>query len=383
MKKIFLFGILLTAGLIIACTKKEGTEVKIASPEILSPETSVSAKQSWEKEWEKTMAIAKKEGKISIYATSEIRAAFTPFMQKYGIATEVVIGKGAEISARLINERRAGIFATDVYVGGVTTLITTIKPSGMLGLLHKTLLLPEVIDETKWLGGRVPFMDKERYIVSFVVGLGPKYVANSELVRPGDLKSYMDILNPKWKGKIILNDPTSAGAGLLWFGFMMRNILGVEKGKEYMINLVRQEPVISRDQRQQMEWLAQGKYAILIAPQRELVAQFQQIGAPIMPLEFWGEVSPITPGSGNLALLNRAPHPDAAQVFINWLLSKEGQASFMKEYGFPSARLDVPTEGIDPLFIPDPKREYFMTTEEFYVGQDDMQKLAIEIFSKK
>lgn len=339
----------------------------------------VSAGQAWELDWNKSVAQAKKEGKVLVYATSQVRDAFNPFRDKYGIDVEVVVGRGSEISTRLITERRAGLYLVDVYQGGATTLITAIKPAGTVDSLDKILVLPEVLDETKWLNGRIPFVDKEKMVLSFIAATDPDYIVNTKLVGPEELKNYLDILNPKWKGKIVMNDPTTAGSGLKWFGLVVRELLGPEKGKEYMRNLAKQEPAITRDQRLQMDWVALGKYAIAIAPQRELVDEFQKLGASIKPLELF-ESADISPGSGNVALVNRAPHPNAAKLFINWLLTKEGQSSYVKVFGSPSARLDVSTEGLDPSTIPDPKGKYFIPSEAFYLGQTEMRELAVEIF---
>lgn len=341
--------------------------------------STVSSGQAWEVDWNKTINLAKKEGRILVYCTANVGDAFKPFKEKYGIEVELIIGRGAEISTRLASERRAGLYLADVYQGGATTLITAIKPAGTLEPVDKILVLPEVVDETKWLNGRFPFIDKEKMIISFIAATDPDYVVNTNLVKPEELKNYLDILNPKWKGKIVMNDPTTAGSGLKWFGLVMRASLGLEKGKEYMRNLAKQEPVITRDQRLQMDWVGVGKYAIAIAPQRELIDEFLKLGVPIRPLELF-EITDISPGSGNVALINRTPHPNAAKVFINWLLTKEGQTSYVQVFGSPSARLDVSTRGLDPTTIPDPKEKYFMPDESFYSGQTEMRDLAMEIF---
>lgn len=339
----------------------------------------VPAGQAWEQDWNKTVAQAKKEGKVFVYATSQVRDAFIPFKEKYGIEVDVVVGRGGEISTRLLSEKRAGLALSDVYQGGATTLITAIKPAGILAPLDKVLILPEVLDESKWLNERFPFIDKEKMIVSFIAGTDPDYVINTRAARPDELKNYLDVLNPKWKGKIVMNDPTTAGSGLKWFGLVLRASLGIEKGKEYMRNLAKQEPMITRDQRLQMDWLAIGKYALAVAPQRELIDEFQKLGAPIMPIELF-EIADISPGSGNLALINSAPHPNAAKLFVNWLLTREGQNSYIKFFGSPSSRVDASIEGLDPTVIPDPKKKYFVPDESFYTGQTEMRELAVEIF---
>ncbi len=377
-KKVLILIATLVAVLLVSC-QAAPTQVTDRPPLKADITPAPATAPAWEQAWNKSVVQAKKEGKVFVYATSQVRDAFKPFTQKYGIEVDVVVGRGGEISTRLLSERRAGLALSDVYQGGATTLMTSIKPSGILAPLDNVLVLPEVLDETKWLNGRLPFVDKERMIVSFIAGTDPDFVINTSLARADELKSYPDILNPKWKGKIVINDPTTAGSGLKWFGLIVRASLGPEKGKEWMKNLAKQEPMITRDQRLQMDWLAIGKYAIAVAPQRELIDEFQKLGAPIAPIELF-ELADISPGSGNLAMISNAPHPNAAKLFINWLLTREGQNSYVQVFGSPSARIDASTQGLDPTVIPDPRKKYFIPDEGFYTGQTDMRELAVEIF---
>ncbi len=85
-------------------------------------------------------------------------------------------------------------------------------------------------------------------------------------------------------------------------------------------------------------------------------------------------------GGGTVALVKNAPHPNAARVFINWLLTKEGQTLYSRGYGSASRRLDVPNEG-DPLKIPQPGMKYFNSEEEeLILDRPEDMKTAMEIF---
>lgn len=79
---------------------------------------------------------------------------------------------------------------------------------------------------------------------------------------------------------------------------------------------------------------------------------------------------------------HKAPHPRTARLFINWLLSKEGQTLFTKAFGAPSARLDVATEGLDPATLIKPGIKYIEgDAEEIDLSSVEQRKLAVEIFA--
>ncbi len=80
-------------------------------------------------------------------------------------------------------------------------------------------------------------------------------------------------------------------------------------------------------------------------------------------------------------MLKRAAHPNAALVFLNWLLTREGQAIFQKSYGTPSTRIDVDTTGIDPAFIPQEGEKLISTvSEEWWAGVPARVEVAKQVF---
>ena len=341
-----------------------------------------AAKKGWEAEWKQTLEGAKKEGKVHIYgvASSETRAALSKaFGQKYGIELEFVTARAEEIAARLTAERRANMYLADLYIGGSTMSTTSYKPQGFLDPIKPLLVLPEVTDPKAWYGGALYFGDKERqYVACPVLTASNNYLSvNTGSVKPGEIKSYKDILNPKWKGKIIINDPTITGAGSRWFAVVADRFTGLD----YMRDLVKQEPVLTRDQRLQVESLARGKYAIAIGVQPDLQAEFVKAGAPIQTI-IPEEGAWLGGGPGLIAYFNRAPHPNATKIFINWLLSKEGQTLYSKTAKAESARLDVPNDHLNKGDLRAPGAKYFISEdEEFLIKKVEYEnKWAKEIF---
>lgn len=342
--------------------------------EALSP-----AKAGWEEQWNRVLAVAKKEGKVVVYTTAgtEVRTALVPaFQAKYGIPADFVMGKGAEISQKLISERKAGINLADVYIGGTTTQVTQLQPAGVSAPVDTALILPEVKDPKVWWSGSLLWVDSKHMALAFNAYPIPSYAINTTLVKPDELKSYRDLLNPKWKGKISLNDPTTAGIGEKGLSFVMETL-----GVDFVKDLAKQDPIVVRDQRLQVEWLAHGKYPIGLFCKSDPIAEFVRAGAPLKEL-IPPEGQALTSGSGNLSLIDGAPHPYAARLFINWLLSKEGQVLFSQASLVQSAREDIATDFLDPVKMRAPGVKYvWAETEDILLKLGNEQRPVFkEIF---
>lgn len=349
-------------------------------PALPGTQENPSVKAGWEEQWNHVLAVAKKEGKVVVYTTAgtEVRTSLQPaFQEKYGISADFIMGKGAEISQKLISERKANINLADVYIGGTTTQVTQLQPAGVSLPVDEALILPEVKDPKAWWGGSLLWVDSKHMALAFNAYPIPAYAINTTIVKPEELKSYRDLLNPKWKGKITLNDPTTAGIGEKGMSFVLQAM-----GVDFLKDLAKQEPVIIRDQRLQVEWLAHGKYPLAMFCKSDPIAEFLKAGAPIkelIPIE--GQA--LTSGSGNLSLIDGAPHPNAARLFINWLLSREGQTLFSKASLVQSAREDIPTAFLDPVKMRALGVKYMWAeTEELLLKLGNEERLIFkEIFS--
>ncbi len=345
------------------------------------PPTQAPAKPSWQEEWDKTVAEAKKEGKLVIACTggAEVKAALDKaFREKFGIDVEWLVGRGSEITSKIFAERQAGLFLSDLYLAGATTPIAVLKPAGALAPIKPLLVLPEVLDTKAYFDDGIPYVDKEG---TYIICNGP-YVAmtlavNSDLVKPGEIKGYADLLDPKWKDKIAFSDPTIAGAASRCF-LMTANMI---MNTDYHRQLAKQGPLLTRDVRQQVEWVARGKYPIALAPYVDAIADMQKAGAPIKWISPVEGVYLSSGASGSLSYFSQAPHPNAAKVFVNWFMTKEGLTIWSQSSLTQSARKDVPTDFLYPEGIRDPKVKYFNSnTEEVLLKEEDAYKLAREIY---
>lgn len=335
-------------------------------------------------EWDNLIEAAKKEGKVVIYCDMPptVRDVTTAaFRTKYGINLEMVSSRSPEMLAKIIAERNAGLYVVDMGFHGGVTYNVDLLPLGILEPLEPLLILPEVRDPKNWRPGKLPFFDKGKMAFITVMQANNFYQRNTDLVRENEITYTLDLLNPKWKEKIVINDPGISGTGNHWFTWTVTRVLGMEKGMRFMKDLVAQKPFITRDKRLLTEWVARGKSSISVASYMAETAEFIKLGAPIAFLDI-KEPRMLTPASGIVSVFKNAPHRNAAKLFLNWLLTREGSSIFAPAYQYPSLRSDVPTEGVLPILLPRQGDIYPEWTDENYsavAGQ--MRKTAADIFA--
>ena len=323
---------------------------------------------AWQQQWDKAVSAAKKEAKVVVFgpAGEIIRNAIVEAFSKTfpGITLEYVGGRAAEGAARVKAERDGGVFSVDVFIGGAVTLME-LGAFGALERLEPALILPEVKDPNHWRDGRHEFTNPStRYTLVFSSQPNPPVIYNPKQVNVTEIDQLYELLDPKWKGKVVLNDPLLAGPAGSLFRWLWR-ILGPDKATDYYRKMRAQTGAIDRDQRRQVEWVVQGKYAWLLGPNNAMWYQLSQRGLKfgVLP-EFKDYGTHIGTGSGCLALMNRAPHHNAALVFLNWFLNKDGQTVWSKALNLQTRRLDVPLDHIPPYLIVKPGAKYWISYYE-------------------
>lgn len=309
------------------------------------------------------------------------------FENKYpGIKVSFIPGGGAERVHRIMSERRAEKYLEDLYIGGGGSQRDILHRAKVLDPIKPALILPEVVDSSKWWGGKHVYLDDEgQHILSFN-GIAQTYFHyNTKLVDPREFKSYWDFLNPKWKGKIVAREPLASGTdGALRFLYHTPEI-----GPQFLRRFLSEmDLTTTRDNRQFADWLATGRFAIsaLQSTDRSDLQVAKKQGLPInwFDSRSFKEGVPLSTSSGNMALLNRAPHPNTAKVFINWLLSREGQIAYQKIEGHnDSLRIDIPKDDV-PLHIRRQKGvKYTLLTDPAYLDLEPVRKLVDEVWRSR
>lgn len=342
---------------------------------------SASSRVSWEVEWDMALKNSRKEARGFLFAgpgMATLRNAVIENMKsKFGIEMDLVIAPSTSLVSRILAERRAGIYTGDVFVMGAEDLVGVLFPNQAADPMDGMLILPEVKNPALWLNGQIPFLDKEHRAISFQAEISSRMAYNTSLLKPEEVASFKDLLNLALKEKIVMLDPTISGSGSSWFYLAWK-----EMGVDYLNALVKNQPVLIRDNRQLVEWVSRGKYAVAIGVSTPLVNNFVESGAPIALVPPLKEAREIRGGVSYSGVLSKAPHPNAAKVFINWILSKEGQTTFSKITGVASRRVDVPTDFLDKDAVLNPKVTYVSReSEQDFLEKKNAQQIAKEIFA--
>lgn len=297
--------------------------------------------QAASSEWDRIVAAAKKEGRVvaSIPPSAELRRGMEiAFTRRYGIGVEFVPARGGAIIRRIADEAKAGVRHFDLHVGGTESAVTGLLSEKVLEPLEGYLVLPEVGDPSQWWGGHLWVDNARRFIYGFAA-----YQTVSLWHNPNETKGFVfqtfdDLLDPRLQGRIGISDPRTPGAGASMWSHML-----AIKGEEYLKRLVAQKLYVGRDLRVLGENLSRGKIAVTVGLGYSELLPFIKAGLPIAPLPNPKEGVYATGGYGHLMIIKDPPRPNATRVFVNWLLSRDGQEIFGRAMGVASRRLDVDT----------------------------------------
>ena len=332
---------------------------------------------AWEREWNELVAAAEKEGKVAF--TTNVGPGYRKWVDTFQAAFPkiTVQHEGLNIFPflpKLLAERKADLYNWDLLLTAPPVMHLQLKPHGALAPIRPLFVRPDVLDDKAWRGGfEAGFADADKKLgFSFMERVLP-IIVNTDLVKEGEIKTVQDLLNPKWKGKILWGDVRDGAT----FGQMtpVRLKHGDEVVKRLMVD---QQPTFSRDIRQMMELTIRGQYAITNSNSRSFYQEFiqQGVGKNLKFLDI-PDLSYLTLSDG-LWLVDRAPHPNAAKVFANWVATRAGQESYVRLVEQNSRRLDVPEA--DPLEAPKPGQAYFrLGSEEAIAEVSKTQQLLNEL----
>jgi len=334
-------------------------------------------------EWETIVAAAKKEGKVVVYGVPgvDVEKLFKEHFEVAFPGIKVESSADRDATERIVAERRAGKFIPDIYLGSASSSdFASLRAQGVYQPVRPYLALPEVLDESKWFDGKLWFIDKEeKYSLVYAVAVGTLIAVNTNLVKPQEITSYTQLLEPRWRGKIVSNDilrgSSGTGGGLIKFLYLHPNL-----GANFLKKLFGEMDITyARDMRQMIDWLGQGRFAFALFPAWTDTEKAARIGLPVAMINSkrMKEGFPVVSGRRTVMVLNPAPHPNAAKVFLNWLLSRSGQAGMEKVLTYPSLRVDTPTKSLLPdLLVPEKGKDFlFVSLEKYWHLDNEIHQL--------
>src|SRR2546428_3938905 len=246
----------------------------------LFPNSNLCAAQAtpnWKPDLEATAKAAEKDGRLVIYGPTgrDQQTLYTDVFHKPSpkIRVNYTPGRISDLISRIMAEQRAGLRQADLVLGGTDILLGTLKEKGLLQPIRSVLVLPEVLDTSAWFKGKLWFADSEdKYVVMWRAVPYVSACINTNVIKTNELKSYWDLLNPRWKGRIVSQDLKIGSARNQMYAIYVREDLGPKYLKRLYGEM---EVTFSRNLHQLSDWVGSGKFAIALgnADCQELTAK--------------------------------------------------------------------------------------------------------------
>ena len=266
---------------------------------------------------ENPLALAQKEKKVVVYHTStnpDMFAIANGFKKKYPFAeVEGYRGTGEKLLQKITTEVKAGQAFADIYmISGLQTWI--LKDLGLLSIYRspeRDKVQPALRDQQGYWAGVYWNLEVLGY--------------NTKLIQEKDIpKKWDDLLAPRWKGQIGLEEDD-----VYWYTMMLR-LLGEEKGRNYARQLAKQQLQIRAGHSLVAQLLAAGEFQLTPTLRVQTAEDLKSRKAPVE----WVAFEPLTPNPPvAISLAKQPPRPNIAKLYIDFVLSQEGQrilASFKR-----------------------------------------------------
>ncbi len=357
-----------------------------------------SATGKFEEEWAKLIAAAQQEGKIAIASggapSRQYRPVVDVFQKKFGVKVEVSTGSATDTVNRVLAERKAGRYTMDVALISSRESNQRLVPSESLVPFTPLLVHPEVVDTSNWHLGRHWYADKaSRYVFIYHVSKEDQYELwyNTDKIKEAEMatvKKQTDFFDPRWKGKIAgqgMGDPSGIRQ-------MIDSYFEPDRGPEWVRTYLLNAGVTFSDDRRILEtWVVGGRFPLqAVATGSEDLLALAKKGLPIKQMFLPKQAGLIRAGGSGccISVFANAPHPNAAKLFVNWFLSKEGQTlthTMVPNIDRASLRNDVPFGEVVPEQRRAPSVEYAFPDSDpkFGAHQEEAQKWILKIWESR
>jgi ABC-type Fe3+ transport system substrate-binding protein len=357
-----------------------------STPPAAASATAGSGAGAVQDEWNKLVAAAKQEGALNsatLVGTGQ-RKVMDDFEAAFpGIKVEHTGFTGYSLFIpRVVQERAAGIYAWDVSVHSADVHIGpgALRDNGALDPIRPILIRPDVLDDKAWINGfefGFPDIDKKWGYGITWTKTGNAFWVNTDIVKDGQVQSIVDLLKPEFKGKkMIFIDPRVNGNA-----YQPMTVVRLNMGSSDIIKqlFVDQDPVIAKDTNQINQDMARGKYGVSLGIDTASIQDMQKQGLAnnLKPIAIKEGVGV---NMGTCAwLFNKAPHPNTAKLFLNWLLTEEGQKSWATNVATNSRRIGVPQGNPSLYGAPDETFKVVQGTEDMIKELAQTQAIAKQV----
>lgn len=357
-----------------------------------------AAPANFEQEWAKLSAAAKQEATLSIASggapSRQYRPVVDVFSKKFGVKVEVSTGNATDTVNRVLAERKAGRYIMDVALISSRENNQRLVPSESLVPFTPLLIHPEVVDPSGWYLGRHWYADKSSaYVFIYHVSKEDQYESwyNTDKLKESDvatIKKQTDFFDPRWKGKILgqgMGDPSGLRQ-------MIDSYFEPDRGPEWVRTYLLKAGITFSDDRRILEtWLVGGRFPLqAVATGTEELTALAKKGLPIKQIFLPKQVGLVRAGGSGccISVFSNAPHPNAAKLFVNWFLSKEGQTlthTLVPNIDRSSLRNDIPFGEVTPDQRRKPGVEYAFPDADpkFAARQEEAQKWIYNIWETR
>lgn len=360
--------------------------------------TGAAAPANFEQEWSKLIAAAKQEGNLLVASggapSRQYRPVMDAFTKRFTIKVEVSTGNATDTVNRVLAERKAGKFTVDVALISSRENNQRLVPSESIVPFAPLLIHPEVLDRSAWYLGRHWYADKfSKFTFIYHATKEDQYETwyNTDKIKDGEIaaiKKQTDYFDPRWKGKIAgqgMGDPSGIRQ-------MIDSYFEPDRGQEWVRTYLLNAGVTFTDDRRILEtWLVSGRNPLqAIATGTEEYNRLAKKGLPIKQILLPKQQGVIRAGGSGccISVFAGAPHTNAAKLFVNWFLSKEGQTlthTVIPEIDRSSLRTDVPLGEVTPDQRRVPGKEYAFPDADPAMGakQEEAQKWVYKLWETR
>ena len=308
----------------------------------------------------KILAAGRKEGVVVIYTSLNTKDSVPiteAFEKKTGIKCELWRSSSEKVLQRAVTEARAGRNTFDI--------LETNGPE--VEAMYREKLLEEFWSPHFKDLPPAAFPPHRHYVADrfnfFTVGY------NTNLVKDPP-KSYQDLVNPAWAGRVGIE-----AGDVDWFAAMVKD-MGEEKGMAYFRKLSAMKPQVRSGHTLMAELVASGEIPLVMTIYNHNIERLKDKGAPVE----WKALDPTFGRPNAIALARKAPHPNAALVFADFMLSHEGQELLKKRNRVPASRAvktklnDFEFKMIDPVITLDEEAKWEKVWSELFLGGRKIEK---------